>query len=615
MTRLLVCLAAAVVFYVAIPLDATDPPRFEASDVHPSASGTYSRQFMQGPFVGGGRFEVRKATMLDLIRLGWNVQADKIVGGPAWTRLNRFDILAKAPAGASSNDLRVMLQNLLAERFALKVHPDTKPRPALALVVAPGKKLHLKEADGAGNTGCKAQESASAESTGRIMFSGADGAVTTLAILPGNLIQYNCRNVTMAAFAAGLQGMFGANIGQNPVSDETELKGAWNFDLKFSFNMNGPMMATGSAERISFADALEKQLGLKLEKREVPMPVTIIDGANESPTPNPAGMNLNLPALPTEFEVAVIKPTPPDFRFGNFRPQRGGRVQIQGMPLRALIMRAWDLSGPTMVVGAPKFVESDRYDITAEATTYGPEPDGASAPARGPRFQTIDQDSINIMLRNLLIERFKIKYHMEEQAVETFVLTSLKPKLKKADPANRTGRHEGPPADGKDPRIANPAASRLVTCENMTMKQFTQELPMSAGGYFQGTTLYDETGLTGAFDLTLNFSGAGMVNSAGRGGRGGDGATGGGRTAARPQRPVVEAGRQFRAALRPGCVADGFPPARLARPDLAPHGGRRRPAESQRRCFQPVLPGCACAEGRRGSVRRSPRAPTGRPPP
>jgi uncharacterized protein (TIGR03435 family) len=562
MARVLVCLAVASVFYVAIPLEASDPPRFEVADIHPSATNTYSRNpFMQGPFVGGGRFEVRKATMLDLIRLGWNVQADKIVGGPAWTGLDRFDVLAKAPAGASSNDLRIMLQNLLADRFALKVHRDTKPMPAFALVVAPGKKPHLKDADGAGITGCRAQESASAEGSGRIMFGSPDGTLTTLAILPGNLIQYNCRNMTMAAFAAGLQGLFGANVGQDPVSDETELKGAWNFDLRFSLNLNGPMMATGSAERISFADALEKQLGLILKKREVPMPVTIIEGANETPTPNPAGMNLNLPALPTEFEVAVIKPTPPDFRFGNFRPQRGGRVQIQGMSLKSLIMQAWDLYSPAMVVGAPKFVESDRYDITAEATTYGPEPDAASASARGPRFQTIDQDSIKIMLRNLLIERFKIKCHTEEQPVQAFVLTSLKPKMKKADPANRAGCHEGPPADAKDPRIANPAASRLLTCENMTMKQFAQELPMSAGGYFQGATLYDETGIAGAFDFTLNFSVAGMVNSAGRGGRGGDAAAGGIAEAAEPSGAISlfeaiekQLGLKLDRAKRPGQV-------------------------------------------------------------
>ncbi len=528
MTRAVVCPAVAAILYVAASAQAADTPRFEGADVHVSAPSANIRDnYMQGPFVGGGRFEIRKATILDLIRLGWSVQPDKIVGGPNWAGLDRFDILAKAPAGASTAELRLMLQQLLADRFDLKVRNDTKPMPAFALVAAPGKKLHLKEADGNGDSGCKGQNSPAGEGGGRLMMSGPDGVVTTLSILPGNLIQYNCRNMTMSAFAAGLQRFVGANVGPNPVSDETALKGAWDFDLKFSFNLNGPLSMGAAAERISFGDALEKQLGLKLDKREIPMPVTVIDSVNQTPTPNPPGMTLNLPSLPTEFEVAVIKPTPPDFRFGNFRPQRGGRVNIQGITLRGLIQRGWNLFSQDLIVDAPKFVDGDRYDIVAEARTYGPEPGATSGVAEGPRFETIDQDSINVMLRNLLIERFKIQFHTEERPSTAFVLTALKPKMKKADPANRTGFHEGPGPDGKDPRIVNPAAGRLVTGESMTMKQLAQNLPMMAGGYIQGATVYDETGIEGAFDFTLNFSGAGMVGGPGRGGRGGDGGAAG----------------------------------------------------------------------------------------
>jgi uncharacterized protein (TIGR03435 family) len=532
MTRAVVCPAMAAMLCAAASAQSVDAPRFEAADVHASVPSANIRQnFLQGPFVGGGRFEVRKATMLDLIRLAWSVQPDKIVGGPNWTGLDRFDILAKAPAGTNAADLRLMLQTLLGDRFGLKVHKDTKPMPAFALVAAEGKKLHLKEASGSGETGCKGQSSASGEGGGRVMMMGQDGVVTTLSILPGNLVQYNCRNTTMPAFAAGLQGFVGANVGPNPVLEETGLKGAWDFDLKFSLNLAGPIAMNSGVERISFADALEKQLGLKLEKREIPMPVTVIDSANQTPTPNPAGMTLNLPTLPTEFEVAAIKPTPPDFQFGNFGPQRGGRVNIQGMNLKFLIQQAWNLFSPDLIVGAPKFVDSDRYDIVAEAPTYGPELGATSGPAPNPaeglRFQTIDQDSIDIMLRNLLIERFKIQYHTEERPSAAFVLTALKPKMKKADPANRTGYHEGPGADGKDPRIANPAAGRLVAGENMSMKQLAQNLPMMASGYIQGATVYDETGIEGAFDFTLSFSGAGMVGAPGRGGRGGDGAAGG----------------------------------------------------------------------------------------
>jgi uncharacterized protein (TIGR03435 family) len=519
MNRALLCLAITT---SAVFAQAPNPPHFEAADAHASdLSGNARSPFMAGPFVNGPRFEIRRATLLDLVTLGWSVRADKVVGGADWTNLDRFDILAQAPAAATAGDLRRMLQTLLADRFALKVHNDTQPQPALALVVAEGKKLHLKEAAGKGATGCKPQASAPGQGAGQIFFSNADGEVTSFNILPGNLVQYVCRNTTMRDFAASLAGMFGTDLGPNPVSDESGVAGAYDFDLKYSLNF-GPARFGDAGERISFADAVEKQLGLKLAKRQVPMAVLVIDNVNRTPTPNPPGMTLSLPPLPTEFEVATVKPAPPDFRFAPFRPQRGSRVTIEGQPLMNLILRAWDLPGRDMVVGVPSSIESDRYTITAKAPTYGPDPDDASATSGTRRFQGVDPDSINVMLRNLLIERFKIKYHTEERPATAFVLTALKPKMKKADPSHRTGCHEGPGADGKDPRVNNPVASRLVTCENMTMKQFAQNLPMNAGGYFQGATMYDETGLDGAFDFTLNFSVAGMVNAGGRGGRGGD---------------------------------------------------------------------------------------------
>src|SRR5262249_35459466 len=142
MMRILVCSGLALVLSFAISAQSDSTPRFEAADIHPSAPSTNIRDnFVQGPFAGGGgRFEIRKATMLDLVRLGGSFQRDKIVGGPSWADVDRFDILAKGPAGASSADLRMMLQNLLADRFNLKTHKDTKPMPAHALVVAPGKK-------------------------------------------------------------------------------------------------------------------------------------------------------------------------------------------------------------------------------------------------------------------------------------------------------------------------------------------------------------------------------------------------------------------------------------------------------------------------------------------
>jgi uncharacterized protein (TIGR03435 family) len=96
----------------------------------------------------------------------------------------------------------------------------------------------------------------------------------------------------------------------------------------------------------------------------------------------------------------------------------------------------------------------------------------------------------------------------------------VKPKLKAADPSNRPGCKEGPGPDGKDPRTANPAASRLLTCLNMTVADFAAQIPNRAGGYFMDLPggVVDATKIEGAYDITLNFSVAGALGGGGRGG-------------------------------------------------------------------------------------------------
>jgi uncharacterized protein (TIGR03435 family) len=92
-------------------------------------------------------------------------------------------------------------------------------------------------------------------------------------------------------------------------------------------------------------------------------------------------------------------------------------------------------------------------------------------------------------LRTLLTERFKLTAHYEDQPVQAYTMTSAKPKLASADPAGRTSYHERPGADGKDPRIGNPAITRLVTCLNMTMAQFAGNLPQIASSLKEAFTI------------------------------------------------------------------------------------------------------------------------------
>jgi uncharacterized protein (TIGR03435 family) len=127
---------------------------FDAADVHVSAKT--QNQYVRNAPARIGRYEVKTATMLDLIRIAYSFDPDKIVGGPHWLELDRFDVIAKLPPDATAESQKRMLQNLLQDRFQLVTHKDTKPLPTNALIV--GKKPLLKEAAGTEQTGCRPQE-------------------------------------------------------------------------------------------------------------------------------------------------------------------------------------------------------------------------------------------------------------------------------------------------------------------------------------------------------------------------------------------------------------------------------------------------------------------------
>jgi hypothetical protein len=106
MTRIFVGPSVTAIFCFAASAQSPDASRFEAADIHASAPSSNIRDsFMQGPFVGGGRFEIRKATIVDLIRLGWNVQPARSSAdpaGPVWTVSTSSRRPPKAPPRPTS---------------------------------------------------------------------------------------------------------------------------------------------------------------------------------------------------------------------------------------------------------------------------------------------------------------------------------------------------------------------------------------------------------------------------------------------------------------------------------------------------------------------------------
>lgn len=190
-------------------------------------------------------------------------------------------------------------------------------------------------------------------------------------------------------------------------------------------------------------------------------------------------------------------------------------MNLQFRTLKILIQQAWNVP-PDMILGAPAWMDSDHWDIVAKASDVGASENG----------RQIDLDAMWAMMRALLMDRFKLAVHFESRPMTAYTLVAAKPKLKKADPATRTRCTEGLAEDTRDdPRDRNPARSRLVTCQNITMPQFAERLQWTANGYIHSPVI-DATGLEGGFDFTLNFSPAGLAQGLGRGGPVRDGGPG-----------------------------------------------------------------------------------------
>jgi uncharacterized protein (TIGR03435 family) len=269
-------------------------------------------------------------------------------------------------------------------------------------------------------------------------------------------------------------------------------------------------------------DAVDKQLGLKLELQNRPQPVIVVDKVNQKPTENPADVVKNLPKVSTEFEVADIKPSMPGApQRGNLAPS--GRIDLQSFSLKELLSIGWDDISADLIVG-PKFMETERFDVVAKAPS-----DVAITGIN------IDIDTLRAMLRELLIDRFKIKMHNEDQPVDTFVLQTNKrdPRLKKADPAARSVCKR--PQSGQANQST--ALNVGVVCTNTTMTQFVERIGQFAPAYFEGRPVVDGTGIEGGWDFQLAWTGRGQVEAAVRNAQQAQQSGAGGGAAAAPSDP------------------------------------------------------------------------------
>lgn len=461
-------LGVSAVAFFSIPILGQTPAPRGTFDVAGIQVSTRPNPGMRGGTLRGDRYELRNATMVDLIRTAYNVQPERISGGPSWIEWSRWDIAAVAPEGTPSPRLQEMLKGLLAERFKLAVREDSVTVTNMALKANAGHKLRQASAQG----GCQGQGAPDANG------------------IPLQTI--SCKGESLKDFADLLVRGMGAYFpnGQQVV-DETGLTGLWDFDFKVHPRQ---MLARAGADGISLEKALA-DIGLKLEPKEMKVPAIVIDSVTADFTPNPPDLARRMPALPSPtFEVADVKVSQPN----STAPPRmqlmpTGQVNGSNAPINRVLQLAWNLPNLDYVVG-PKWLETNKYDFIARVYANA----GPNANVQQ------DEDIARRMLQALLVERFQMKYHLEDRPMPAYNLRADNPKMAKADPSRRTRCFEGA-APGSSASGRAPQFGRQVTCQNISMAQFGAWLPSIAGGYTQVAAL-DMTGLDGGYDFTLEFS-------------------------------------------------------------------------------------------------------------
>jgi uncharacterized protein (TIGR03435 family) len=274
---LLAALGVSLFAFGQTPAASQAPAQFEVASVKPNMSGD-SKAAMQTP---PGRFTATNVTLRQLIREAYHLQEFQITGGPNWLDRDRFDIVAKAegpesPEGTVANRVPLMLRALLAERFGLGVHIESKELPIYALIPAradgmPG--AQLKRAAPA----CDPPSDGSRGGT----TAPANRAECGLRILPGTMM---AGGVTMAELAEGLSPLM-----NRVVHDRTGLAGRFAFTLRWtpeqvSEGLDRKARAMGlppiDRDGPALVTAVQEQLGLKLDSQRGPVDVLVVDRAD-----------------------------------------------------------------------------------------------------------------------------------------------------------------------------------------------------------------------------------------------------------------------------------------------------------------------------------------------
>ena len=250
-------------------------PAFEVASIRPDDPGSMSNM-LRARFTADS-YTAEHFSLQMLIKSAYGVDDNQITGAPKWSSSQRFGIEAKmdsdttaALSKLSGDQLqlahRQMLQALLADRFKLALHTETKDLPVFVLVIAKGgPKIHEAKS---GDTYANGVKNAGGEAIGPHM---------AMMRLGGGRIE--AQGVPMDSLANGLAQQLGRKV-----LDKTGLKGNYDYTLEWTPDQ-GHAETTEDSSGPSIFTAIQEQLGLKLESRTAPVDILVIDHV-EMPSPN-----------------------------------------------------------------------------------------------------------------------------------------------------------------------------------------------------------------------------------------------------------------------------------------------------------------------------------------
>ena len=267
-----VILTIAVLCALTLTGAAQQAPRFDVASVKPNqgTSGTSTWGLLPS-----GRFVATNSSLRLLIQNAYELSRNRLLGGPGWIDMERFDILGSAPEGTPEARMLTMLQTLLADRFKLVLRREAREMAAYSLVIAQNDgRIHkalVRSAD------CEALRNRLKPEAGK---TGDPRCSWWVMRQPGTSVStYQSGGVDLNEFANILASYVG-----RPVIDRTGLEGMFAFELSWlqESQATAPASATDAP---SLFTALQEQLGLKLEPSRGPVEVFVIESV-ERPTPN-----------------------------------------------------------------------------------------------------------------------------------------------------------------------------------------------------------------------------------------------------------------------------------------------------------------------------------------